>query len=350
MLTSNTFNRYWFFQIGGWGLFILMNAFFAFTFKRFDNLFIGRLLVFVTIALLASHIIRIGIVQFGLMQQSLVVQITSLIIGMLFFAIWVGLLETMLIKLFNLRYSEEDRLPRNYLVLSNIFHAFVYLFIWNLIYVVYHFREQSRNQQMDTLKLQTHVKDLELKTIKGHINPHFIFNALNSIRALIDENPARARLAVTGLSNILRSSMQVENVETVALSKELDIVKDYLTLEQIRFEERLMVEFNIEDDALLHQVPVMMLQTLVENAIKHGIGKYVDGGRVQIIATSKENHIELIIRNTGFFDVHHPQTGFGLQSTSSRLYLLYGKKATFTIHNIGEQQVEAIVKIPIIRG
>ncbi len=99
------------------------------------------------------------------------------------------------------------------------------------------------------------VKELELKTIKSHINPHFIFNSLNSIRALVDENPERARRAITELSNILRSSMQTEKLETVPLEQELNIVKDYLSLEQMRFEERLKVDFDIDEDTLSQPIP-----------------------------------------------------------------------------------------------
>ena len=140
---------------------------------------------------------------------------------------------------------------------------------------------RNRNNELDRLKLETTVKELELKTIKSHINPHFIFNSLNSIRALVDENPKRARRAITELSNILRSSMQAEKSETVTLEKELDIVKDYLALEQMRFEERLKIELEIDEDTLQQPVPPMMLQTLVENAIKHGISKQIKGGVVR---------------------------------------------------------------------
>jgi LytS/YehU family sensor histidine kinase len=120
------------------------------------------------------------------------------------------------------------------------------------------------------------VKELELQTIKAHINPHFIFNSLNSIRALVDENPERARKAVTELSNILRSSLQSDKMETVSLQKELSIVKDYLALEYMRFEDRLKIVYDIDEDTLDRPVPPMMLQTLVENAIKHGISKQMD--------------------------------------------------------------------------
>src|SRR5664279_5217869 len=139
--------------------------------------------------------------------------------------------------------------------------------------MVWHYLERNRKDEVDKLNLEKTVKELELNTIKSHINPHFIFNSLNSIRALVDENPSRARKAVTELANILRSSMQVEKLETVPLQQEMEIVKDYLALEQMRFEERLRIEMNIDDNTLNLPVPLMMLQTLVENAIKHGISK-----------------------------------------------------------------------------
>ena len=122
--------------------------------------------------------------------------------------------------------------------------------MWNCIYFIYHYIEKSRRQQVDTLKLEALIKELELKTIKAHINPHFIFNSLNSIRALVDEDPERARRAITELSNILRSSMQADKSETVTLEKELYIVKDYLALENMRFEDRLKIEYDVDEDTL----------------------------------------------------------------------------------------------------
>ena len=142
-------------------------------------------------------------------------------------------------KIFHLRDKGGPKISLLNEITRNSINNFFLLFIWNLIYYIFHYVERNRRQEVDTLKLQSLVKELELKTIKSHINPHFIFNALNSIRALVDENPERARTAITELSNILRSSMQAEKLETVPLERELDIVKDYLALEQMRFEERL---------------------------------------------------------------------------------------------------------------
>ena len=238
--------------------------------------------------------------------------------------------------------------------LLGIYQNILLVALWFLIYIVYHYLDKNRKDQIDRLKLESTVKELELKTIKSHINPHFIFNSLNSIRALVDENPERARTAITELSNILRSSMQAEKAETVTLEKELDIVQDYLALEHMRFEERLKVEMDIDPDTLGQPVPPMMLQTLVENAIKHGISKLVDGGIVRIIADFKGDNLELLVQNTGRLNgyvngntLHKDGQGFGIKSTQDRLNLLYQGKAYFEIKDIGDNLVESKVTMPV---
>jgi two-component system LytT family sensor kinase len=216
-----------------------------------------------------------------------------------------------------------------------------------LTYIVYHYVDKNRKDQLDRLRLESTVKELELKTIKSHINPHFIFNSLNSIRALVDENPERARTAITELSNILRSSMKAEKAETVSLQRELDIVKDYLALEHMRFEERLKVEMDIDKDTLGQQVPPMMLQTLVENSIKHGISKLVNGGVVRIVADFKGDNLELLVQNTGQLNGHMNADGFGIKSTQDRLNLMYQGKAHFEIKNLNGSMVESKVTMPV---
>ena len=170
---------------------------------------------------------------------------------------------------------------------------------------------------------------------------------MNSIRALIDEDPSRAREAVTGLSNILRSSMSSDQHETITLERELNIVKDYLALELIRFEDRLNVQYGIDDDTLDHQVPPMMLQTLVENAIKHGIGKTMHKGEISILASETNGQLVLSVINTGLLDIQPDHEGFGLQSTSNRLLLIFGDAASFSIEQLNKDMVEAKVIIPL---
>jgi two-component system, LytTR family, sensor kinase len=283
----------------------------------------------------------------NILQRPLNHQVVGLFLITVFFAIVVAILDSLFTYIFDIRIEQEENIGETQVVVSNSFYAFVYLFIWNMIYFIYHYIAKSRTQQLDTLRLQAMVKELELKTIKSHINPHFIFNALNSIRALIDENPSRARNAVTELSNILRSSMQSENMETVPLERELNIVKDYLALEHIRFEDRLRVEYDIDEDTLDQPIPPMMLQTLVENAIKHGISKHIDGGVVKIISDFRGNNHELIVQNTGKLNGGINKEGFGLSSTANRLGLLFGEHAKFEISDKQENMVEARVSIPV---
>jgi LytS/YehU family sensor histidine kinase len=176
----------------------------------------------------------------------------------------------------------------------------------------------------------------------------------------VDENPVRARTAITELSNILRSSMQMEKAETISLEKELNIVKDYLALEQIRFEDRLAVEYDIDEDTLDQPVPPMMLQTLVENAIKHGISREKCGGLVRIVSDNREGKHKLIVENTGSLSnqgisplstvngsIENGQ-GFGIDGTLHRLQLMYGNKASFEIKNTGEGLVRAEISLPMI--
>lgn len=348
--------KYWLFQACGWGSFILVHLFFNASLGKLSTandreLFFGRIGIFILLGFGLTHIMRMLIIQMNILQKRLEKQIMQFVLLTLIFSCIGAFGDLILRQEFGyLSSNEEQMIQRNnfgWLILSNSFSFFVYYFIWNAIYFMYHYISKSRKQQLDTLRLESLVKELELQTIKAHINPHFIFNSLNSIRALVDENPTRARAAVTELSNILRSSMQSDKMETVAFEKELGIVKDYLALENMRFEDRLKIEYDVDEDTLDQPVPPMMLQTLVENAIKHGISKQVKGGVVKVISDFKENYHQLIVQNTGFLNGYQNSEGFGLSSTTNRLNLLYGDKAKFEIKQLSPSLVEARVMIPL---
>jgi sensor histidine kinase YesM len=353
--------RYWLFQLCGWGAFIMIHLFFTWSFDKMQTpkdrgLFFGQIGIFILLGLLLTNIMRAVILRMNLLQKKLEKQIVQFILLTLVVSLIGSVLDILLLRRFELlTKSQQELLEKKSLALlifSNAFSVFIYYFIWNVIYFMYHYIAKSRKQQLDTLQLETMVKELELKTIKAHINPHFIFNSLNSIRALVDENPERARRAITELSNILRSSMQADKSETVTLEKELFIVKDYLALENMRFEDRLKIEYEIDEDTLDQPVPPMMLQTLVENAIKHGISKQINGGVVKVISVFKGDYHELAVQNTGHLNgslkgnVRSEERGFGLSSTTERLSLLYGNKATFEIKQATATLVEAKVLIP----
>jgi sensor histidine kinase YesM len=344
----NKISTYWWCQILGWSSYTLVWTFFYFAIRSkpqpffFQSLFTDAIL-----GLLITHIMRMVIKGFDLLRFDLQKQIFLLVITALVFALIDSLVFVSIIGLFNWELPQLKQYSFGNRVARALLTTFLFYLIWNFIYFTYHYIQKSRRDELDKIRLQSLVKELELKTIKSHINPHFIFNALNSIRALVDENPQRARTAITELSNILRSSMHSEKLELAPFERELNIVKDYLALEHIRFEERLQVEYDIDEDTLDQPIPPMMLQTLVENAIKHGISQQRNGGTIKIISDFIENHHELIVQNTGTLNAENNTEGFGITSTQTRLNLLYGKEAKLELNAITHNMVEAKVILPV---
>ncbi len=342
-------SRYWLLQLLGWGFIGLVMIFFAYTYNVNipNKILFGRIVIVFTAGILVTHILRLVIKWRGWMMESIIKVIPKLTIALIVASMLFSLIVLGGYNFFNLENESNKKLTFFTQLLGNSISNGLFILPWLLIYYFYHFFQKSRRQQLDTLRLETLIKELELKTIKAHINPHFIFNALNSIRALVDEDPIRARRAITELSNILRSSMQSEKLETVPFERELSIVKDYLALENMRFEDRLKVEYMIDEDTLNQPVPPMMLQTLVENAIKHGISKQVNGGLIKVISDFNGDYHELTVQNTGKLPAEINEFGFGLSSTNNRLSLLYGENANFEIKQINGSLVEAKVMIPV---
>ena len=346
MLRKN-YKYYWWCQLAGWTFVGLSMIFFFYLFdQKVTITIVYRILIQMFAGILSTHLLRAVIKHYNWLMLPIEKVFARLIIGVVAASVFCGLISIIGVDLFHLQISKRKMDFFTRLMAGTLDNGLI-LVPWVLIYYSYHYIEKSRRQQVGTLKLEALVKELELKTIKSHINPHFIFNALNSIRALIDENPLRARNAITELSNILRSSMQAEKLETVSFEKELNIVKDYLALEHIRFEDRLKVEYEIDEDTLDQPVPPMMLQTLVENAIKHGVSKQLTGGFVKIKSDFNDKFHELVIQNTGRLNGSLNGDGFGLTSTRNRLQLLFGEKANFEIKEIGHNLVEAKVLIPV---
>ncbi|MDQ6609840.1 MAG: histidine kinase [Bacteroidota bacterium] len=341
-------SRYWVAQFGGWGLFALINVFFALLFNSYEPKILQRILFFMEVGIIFSHFMREVIHRSFVLLKDLRQQILTFVLLTIAFSFFITCIVSPFEQLFQLRTNAEGK-PVSYLSLfiTNLVSFIPLLLIWNAVYFMYHFIIKTRKHEMDTIKLEALVRQLELNTIKAHVNPHFIFNALNSIRALVDENPERARTSITELSNILRSSLSAEKAETVSLVQELMIVKDYLALESMRFEDRLKVEFIVDEKTLNNLVPPMMLQTLVENAIKHGISKQVKGGVIKIISDIKQNQHELLVQNTGHLNGFSKNSGFGIASTKDRLNLLYGERASFEIKQLDSVLVEAKVVMPM---
>lgn len=322
----------------------MINIFFALLFNSYEPEILQKILFFVEVGLIFSHFMREVVHRSSLLLKDLRQQILTFLLLTIAFSFFC----TCVASPFEHIYQLGKRVSYLSLFVTNLVIYVPNLLIWNAIYFMYHFIMKTRKQEMDTIKLEALVRQLELNTIKAHINPHFIFNALNGIRALIDENPIRARKAITELSNILRSSLSAEKAETVPLEQELKIVKDYLALESMRFEDRLTIDFDIDERTLTNPVPPMMLQTLVENAIKHGISKQMKGGVIRIVSAVSGGRHQLLVQNTGHLNGYAKHGGgFGIASTKDRLNLLYGESASFEISQVEATLVEAKVQMPM---
>ena len=226
----------------------------------------------------------------------------------------------------------------------SILFGFAWAFAgWLLIYYAVHARRRRDALQ---LELRVVAREAQLRSLQAQLNPHFLFNCLNSLRHLIVQNPERATSMVTSLADLLRYSLASDRKETVALSEELAIVDEYLALERTRFDERLRVERAIEPAALQARIPPMMVQTLVENAVKHGISDLPRGGVVQIAARVRGGEVEIEVANTGTLKPAASEPGFGLPNATQRLRLLYGDAASLTLAD-GDGMTRARLILPV---
>jgi LytS/YehU family sensor histidine kinase len=183
-------------------------------------------------------------------------------------------------------------------------------------------------------------KEAQLNNLSAQLNPHFFFNSLNNIKFLTLENPVAARRAVDLLADLLRSSLYDRDKMLVPLGEELDLVKDYLELEKLRMEERLQVELNIDETLLYQQVPKLCIQTLVENAIKHG------GGRIAMEISRKDKCIAVQVQNPGGLNAGTSSTGLGLKNLRERIQLHYPGRGAFEIKEHSDGIILATLLIP----
>lgn len=216
---------------------------------------------------------------------------------------------------------------------------------WSGFYFGIHYFWSFRSAEIEKWKLKAEIEATRLKALELQLNPHFFFNSLNSVRALIAEDPRRAQRMVTKLSSLLRYTLQADE-DTVSLRKELEIARDYFELEKMRLEERLQYEFDVDDETLEQPVPYLIVQTLAENAIKHGVAPRADGGFVTVEADVTDNGTRLRVINTGQIDRSDVESGVGLENARERLQLIFGEEAYLRLENSSADTVTAEVLIP----
>jgi LytS/YehU family sensor histidine kinase len=219
--------------------------------------------------------------------------------------------------------------------------------IWILAYHLYHYYQNKIETAKQNAELLIIAKQAQLDNLAVQLNPHFLFNSLNSIKALVIENPKVARRAIDLLSDILRSSLYEKNSSLISIKEELRLVKDYVELEKARFEERLNMSIEIDDKLEDYMILPLSIQLLVENAIKHGIDKRINGGKILLSIIKKEEHLQIIVQNPGNIVDKGNETGIGIKNLTRRLLLQYNDDASFTLKNETKDLVTATLIIPI---
>lgn len=197
--------------------------------------------------------------------------------------------------------------------------------------------EYARESQKQTLALRITAQEAELRALRAQLNPHFLFNSLNSILSLISTQPQQAEAMTQKLADFFRRSLKHHATAMISLQEELEIVQDYLDIEKVRFGQRLAVDIQCDETTRSFRVPALLLQPLVENAIRHGIAQKVEGGTLRIVASMAGSKLRIRIENPFDSETNSKKgTETGLRNVRLRLFTLYGQEAWLTTEERNE--------------
>ncbi|MGO9949573.1 MAG: sensor histidine kinase [Steroidobacteraceae bacterium] len=333
---------YWIFQVTGWGLYSLSRFFGGVSVMNLPWVHFGvQLLLVDALGFVFSHVLRNYVRRHQWRALSIRKRILPIIAAAIVCGIPLGIVtqftDVALLQDPN-EFLEGISSPLRFqLALPAAFaleivNWSVLFLIWQTIYFTAIAVREYRSAQLRQSELARALQLAELRLLKSQLNPHFLFNALNTVRSLIADHPTRAQSAVTHLANTLRYTLSSRQDELVTLSQELAIVADYLELESMRFEDRLRIEKHVPADTAGVRIPVMLLQTLVENAIKHGIAKLPAGGVLRISAAVKDDMLNLEVENPRpKAQAHVAHESVGLRNARDRLRLLFGARASLDL-------------------
>ncbi|MCI0614161.1 histidine kinase [bacterium] len=215
------------------------------------------------------------------------------------------------------------------------------------------FYQRYQEGTMRTSQLETQLAQAQLQALKMQLHPHFLFNTLNSISALLHKNPEAADRMIARLGDFLRLTLRNSGTQEVTMQQELEFLKCYLDIERIRFQDRLTVEINVQPEASTARVPNLILQPVVENAIRHGIVTHNEPGRIEISAQCVNGWLEMKVTDNGpglarskdgTVDITE---GVGIKNTRSRLQQLYGETYRFELADASGGGLEVRVRIPL---
>ena len=243
-------------------------------------------------------------------------------------------------------FSEASALFQEQLPLFAVAGILLYLLTVSVAYLTLA-RETAHAARQRALELQVTAREAELKALRAQLDPHFLFNSLNSVSALTVRDGEAARRMCEQLGEFLRSNLEISTMERIRLGRELELALGYLQIERVRFGERLKFVHQADDRACDVEVPPLLLQPLVENAVKHGISQLVDGGTVHIRARRQQDILYLTVVNPRDPDApRRPGTGLGIENVRRRLAAYYGDRALLRVDE-RKERFEVEVRIPL---
>ncbi len=345
MKISNTI-LFWILQCMGWGIPVLINASAKYSNVKLNNTYVTlETLLLILSGIIVSTALRVYLKRNISFNKFNTKEWKHISIGYIVASILFSALMFFAVPLNN-AFNDAPKPISTIAVISSIVNAFVFIFFWLVLYLSIKLTRQYRNNQIKNLQLEAALKDSELNTLKGQINPHFMFNSLNNIRGLMLEDVEKSRDMITRLSEMLRYSLTKNKVDTIALKEELDMVGNYIELSKIQFEDRLQFSSQIDDNLLAVDIPPMIIQMLIENAIKHGISNLREGGNIHLSVSEAQKQLYIEVNNSGTLVENSASTHVGLQNIKKRLALLYKNKASFNL-KAENNTVIATIKLPL---
>lgn len=351
LIRTRSISLYWQCQLIGWSVAALYWSYNAWTGNRFDvTQGVADFVLDVLAGILITHLYRMLVMRWRWYALDLKALLPRIIPAILILAIVYGTI--VIAKLYAVRlFFVPQWLPsfQEYFV-ANAFTLFItgtrLMAIWVLAYHLYHYAQREIGMARKNAQLSVIAKEAQLGRLAAQLNPHFFFNSLNTIKFLTATNPTTARRSIDLLSGLLRHTLYTKQDKLMPLSEEIALVNDYLELEQLRFEERLQYTITVPAEAAGLSIPPFCIQTLVENAIKHGIDKRKAGGSITVAVLLQLQSLQIQVSNTGTLIPDARASGLGLQNLRERLALQFGDRAQCTIVQAEPHRVEATLVIP----
>jgi two-component system, LytTR family, sensor kinase len=231
---------------------------------------------------------------------------------------------------------------------TNTIRSTFVLFVWCSLYISIKLWQQTLREKERLLRADAEIRDARLSALRYQLNPHFLFNSLNAVSTLVlEENPPAATRMLAQIGDYLRTILDGKDVPETPLSGEIAFSEQYLAIEETRLGSRLRVEMAIAPETLDALVPSMLLQPLIENAVRHGIAPVLDGGTIRIASRVREARLEIKVQNSGPVKPDGPANGIGISNTAERLKTLYGADHAFELQWPERGGCEVRVELPL---